>query len=101
MDYNAGQNSITPDQLNLIHTALDNEKINFIECNYQTTSLNISTFGNKSGAHIAKFIEIAGSSAVISNGITVYLEGNEVTLNSGFEVQAGGKLNILVNPACN
>lgn len=101
MDYNANMQSITPDQLDHIHSALDNEKLNFIKCNYQTTSLNISTFGNNSGAHIAKYITVSGSSAVIPNGKTVYLEGDEVILDSGFEVQAGGKLNILVNPECN
>lgn len=101
MDYNAGMQSITPNQLDIIHSSLGNEKLNFTECKYQTTNLNISTFGSNSGAYIAKYINISGSSALILNGKTVYLKGNEITLNSGSEIQFGGKLNILSNPACN
>lgn len=101
MDYNAGMQSITPNQLDHIHSSLSNEKQNFTECKYQTTSLNINTFGNNSGAYIAKYITVSGSSALIPNGKTVYLKGNEITLSSGLEVQSGGKLNILSNPACN
>jgi hypothetical protein len=101
MDYNADQNSITPDQLNRIHYELNGAKLNFIECNYQTSSLNISTFNNNSGAYIAQSITVSGSSAIIAAGKTVYLECNGVTLDSGFEVQAGGKLNVLINSQCN
>lgn len=101
MDYNADQQSITPDQLNLVHSAFSNTKLNFTECNYQTNTLNISTFGNNSGAYIAKYITVSGASAIIPTGKTVYIKGNEITLSSGFEVQLGGKLNILTNPACN
>ena len=101
MDYNADMQSMTPDQLNIVHSALSSGKLNFIECNYQTNSLNISTFGNNSGSYIARDISVAGTSAIISNGKTVYLKGNVITLNSGFEVQLGGKLNISTNPACN
>ena len=101
MDYNADQQSITPDQLNRVHTELSGTKLNFVECNYLTSTLNISTFGNNSGSYIAKFITGSGASAIIPTGKTVYLKGNEITLNSGFEVQIGGKLNVLSNPACN
>ena len=101
MDYNADMQCITPDQLDLIHSSLSNEKLNFTECNYQTASLHISTFGNKSGSYIARNISVSGASALIPNGKTVYLKGGEITLNSGFEVQVGGKLNLLSNPACN
>ena len=101
MDYNADMQSITPNQLDIIHSALSNEKQNFTECKYLTTNLNVSTFGNNSGAYIAKYITVSGTSAIIPYGKTIYLKGNEITLNSGSEVQAGGKLNVLSNPACN
>ena len=101
MDYNADQQSITPDQLNRVHSALSNAKLYFTECNYSANSLNISTFGNNSGSYIAKYITVTSTSAIIPTGKTVYLKGNEITLGSGFEVQLGGKLNILTNSACN
>lgn len=101
MDYNASQQSITPDQLEYVHSALNNEKLNFCECNYYTMSLNLNTFNNNSGAYIAKDIIVSGLTATITTGKTVYLECNDVTFNSGFEVQTGGKLNVHVNPVCN
>jgi hypothetical protein len=101
MDYNADQRSITPDQLNRVHSALNNRKLNFTECNYFTNALNISAFGNTSNSYIARNIIVSGLSAVISNGQTIYLKGNEIVLNPGFEVQLGGNLNLLTNPACN
>ncbi|HKJ43786.1 MAG TPA: M43 family zinc metalloprotease, partial [Sunxiuqinia sp.] len=105
MDYNAGMQSITPDQLSIIHSALNNEKLNFTQCHYYANSLNICDFGNRSAAYIAKSVNVLGScqnqTAVIQNGNTVYITGDEVTLNPGFEVEAGGKLNILVNQECN
>ncbi len=101
MDYNADESSITPDQLNRIHSELNNAKLNFIECNYQISSLNITTFNNNSGAYVAQNITVSGSSATIVSGKTVYLECDGVTFNSGFEVQSGGKLSVLINPECN
>lgn len=101
MDSNADMQTITPDQLNRVHYELDNAKLSFIKCNFQTSVLNISTFNNNSGAYIANSISVSGSSSLIPNGKTVYLEGNNISLNSGFEVQAGGKLIISVNPECN
>ncbi|WP_167609429.1 M43 family zinc metalloprotease [Maribellus sediminis] len=101
MDYNADQQSITPDQLEHIHSALNIEKLNFCECNYYTTTLNINSFNNSSGTYVAKNIIVSGSSAVVKTGKTVYLESDGITFNTGFEVQAGGKLNVLVNSDCN
>lgn len=101
MDYNAEMQSITPDQLDRIHSSLTNDKLNFTACNYQNNSLTISTFGNNSGEYIAKYITVSGTSSIIPNSKTVYIEGDEITLNSGFEVQLGGKLNIYTNPSCN
>ncbi|MCF6332823.1 MAG: hypothetical protein L3J11_06015 [Draconibacterium sp.] len=105
MDYNADMQSITPDQLDVIHDELDNDKNNFLECNYETSSLDICDFGTESESYIAETISILGScsnqTAVILNGQTVYLTANEVTFYPGFEVQAGGKLNVLINAACN
>ncbi len=101
MDYNADQQSITPDQLEHVHSALNDEKLNFCECNYYTTTLNINNFNNNSGAFIARNIVISGSTSVIETGRTVYLECDDVTFDSGFEVEIGGKLNVLVNPVCN
>jgi hypothetical protein len=101
MDYNADQQSITPDQLEHVHSALNNEKLNFIKCNYQTANLNISDFDNNSGAYIAENITVSGSSAIIVNGKTNYLECDEVTFDTGFEVEAGGKLIVHINSSCN
>lgn len=101
MDYNAGMQSITPDQLNRIHSALNSEKLNYIECNYEIINKSINSFGPNSGAFVAKTINVSGTSAVITNGKTIYLEADEINLNSGFEVQQGGKLFVLLNSNCN
>ncbi len=105
MDYNADQSSITPDQLNIIHDELDNDKINFLECNYENSNIDICDFGTESEAYIAESITVHNScssqSSVILNGQTIYLTANEVIFNPGFEVQTGGKLNVLINPVCN
>lgn len=101
MDYNADMQSITPDQLEHVHSALNNAKLNYRKCNYQTTSLSINSFNSNSGAYIAQTITVSGSSAVIANGKTVYIECNNVTFNSGFEIQVGGKLNVNLDTSCN
>jgi hypothetical protein len=101
MDYNADMQSITPDQLELVHSALNNAKLNYRKCNYQTTSLSLNTFNSKSGAYIAQTISVSGSSAVVANGNNVFIECNNVTFNSGFEVQVGGQLNVNLDTSCN
>ena len=105
MDYNADMKSITPNQLDIVHDELDNDKNNFLECNYETSSIDICDFGTESESYIAENITVLNScstqSAVILNGQTIYLTANKVIFNPGFEVQVGGKLNVLINPACN
>jgi hypothetical protein len=101
MDYNADMQSITPDQLEHVHSALNNAKLNYQKCNYQTTSLSINTFNSNSGAYIAQNITVSGSTAVVTNGKTVFIECNNVIFDSGFEVQLGGKLNVNLDTSCN
>ena len=105
MDYNADMKSITPDQLDFMHDELDNNKNNFLECNYENSNIDICDFSTKSKAYIAENITILNScssqSAEILNAQTIYLTANEVIFNPGFEVKTGGKLNVLINPVCN
>lgn len=96
MDYNADQQAITPDQLSRVHSTLNNSKFNYLSGNYSQQNLQINSFPNGSGAFIAKYINISGN-AIINNGEKIYLECNEIILESGFEVQLGGSLEIDIN----
>ena len=96
MDYNADQQSITPEQLNRVHLTLENSKHYFLSGNYAQSNLHINSFINGSGAYIAEKVYISGP-AIINDGEKVYIECKEVTFDSGFEIQLGGSLDVEIN----
>jgi hypothetical protein len=96
MDYNADQQSITPEQLNRVHLTLENSKHYFLSGNYAQSNLYINSFINGSGAYIAEKVYISGP-AIINDGEKVYIECKEVTFDSGFEIQLGGSLDVEIN----
>ncbi len=57
---------------------------------------NLPLSGTKTGNNKYKAVNIQ-STQVINGGKTTYMVGNEVLLNSGFEVKPGAELEIIVN----
>ena len=101
MDYCAGQNALSPMQISRMHACIDENKLFYRNCKYQTQTLNITTFTTNK-AYIAKYVIVPSrNSIVVGNNSALFINAEEFTINGEFELQSGSILNVDIIPSCN
>ena len=89
MDYSCDQRALTPCQINQVHSYIETSFTDYLYGNFQTSSLQITSFSDNT-AYIAETVEIpSGSSITIPNNKKLFIEAKQFVVNGGFEVPNG------------
>ena len=101
MDCVSSARGLSPCQICNIHLVLDNSKLPYQKCHYNTDDIEITGFSDCQ-SYIAKTVSIPNnSSIVVSQNKGLFINAEEFLVNGELEIELGSTLIVNSMPNCN